>query len=90
MIQQWLIDNALSLVAILVGGIVMINRSNDKTVALEAKVDQHIASGHPSCPVHDGILGGIQRSIDELKAQVTILDGRIYSFIRNGSHHDKD
>jgi hypothetical protein len=84
--QQWLLENALTLVGFLVVGIIMLHRATAKVAAVDERLCDHLNSAmpHPGCPSHDTMLHAIQHSLDELKEQVTRLDGRLYGFIKNG------
>ena len=57
---------------------------------LKDHLDKANKAPHPDCPVHGVKFDEMIKAITEVKATVTLLDVRIYDFMRSNGYHDRD
>jgi hypothetical protein len=95
--EQWLIDNGVSVGIFLIGGIFIYlkaQRLNERIMEdieflKKDVVDHHKAAmPHLGCPAHDATLVAIKTSIDEIRISLASMENRLFDLIRNGRRHE--
>lgn len=82
--QNWLVENILPLLSMLVLGIVGFVKLLVGQQAHGKTLDDHLkdASPHPNCPAHSTAIISIKESLSEIKDRL----GSIEQHLRNGRH----
>ena len=88
--EKWLAQNWYWLLSIM--GIVFVGywRLGQVEDDLKDHLDKANKAPHPDCPVHGVKFDEMIKAITEVKATVTLLDVRIYDFMRSNGYHDRD